>query len=253
MALADHRKSATSRHPGLLIFDSKVTTQAHLAELNDRGIQFLTLRAGSPQLTNQLHSLPAAAWTPLPISRAGEKTRRVRVHEDPATRPSRYPGTRRQLAVAGRGHEEPTRIITNDDSRPSKAVIEAYARRMNIEPRLAEAIRSFRLDARAGALPLNVDLHVVLSVLARTVCSALRRRLPGYAIATPDTLQGGFLSIGGPILNHGSEIVARLDRRTCSPVLRRADLPSAVVPRWGGRPLPLEFAQPPLTGGRSPL
>jgi hypothetical protein len=28
----------------------------------------------------------------------------------------------------------------------------------------------------------------VLSVLAHTVCAALRRRLPGYATATPDTL-----------------------------------------------------------------
>lgn len=59
---------------------------------------------------------------------------------------------------------------------------------MNIEQRLAEAIRSFSLDALAGAVPLNVDLDVVLSVLAHTVCAALRRRLPGYHTATPDTV-----------------------------------------------------------------
>lgn len=242
MAFADHWRSVTGHDPGLLIFDSKVTTQAHLAELNDRGIQFLTLRARSPKLTAQLHALPAAAWTPLTIARAGGKTRRVRVHEDPAARLSRYPGTLRQLAVAGLGHEEPTILITNDDNRPTKGVIEAYARRMNIEQRLAEAIRSFHLDPLAGAVPLNVDLDVVLSVLAHTVCSALRRRLPGYATATPDTLQRRFLSTGGLILNHGSEIVVRLDRRTYSPVLRQADLPSVVVPWWGGRRLRFEFA-----------
>lgn len=59
---------------------------------------------------------------------------------------------------------------------------------MNIEQRLAEAIRSFSLDALAVAVPLNVDLDVVLSVLAHTVCAALRRRLPGYHTATPDTV-----------------------------------------------------------------
>jgi hypothetical protein len=59
---------------------------------------------------------------------------------------------------------------------------------MNIEQRLAEAIRSFGLDALADAVPLNVDLDVVLSVLAHTVCAALRQRIPGYATATPDTL-----------------------------------------------------------------
>jgi hypothetical protein len=56
---------------------------------------------------------------------------------------------------------------------------------MNIEQRLAEAIQSFGLDALARAVPLNVDLDVVLSVLAHTVCAALRRSLPGYATATP--------------------------------------------------------------------
>lgn len=93
----------------------------------------------------------------------------------------------------------------------------------------------------AGAVPLNVDLDVVLSVLAYTVCAALRRRLPGYATATPDTLQRRFLSTGGTILNHSDEIVVRLDRRTYSPVLRQADLPTLEVPGWGNRRLRYEY------------
>ncbi|MHB8331807.1 MAG: hypothetical protein ACYDEA_06375 [Candidatus Dormibacteria bacterium] len=242
LAFADHWQRVTGHDPALLIFDSKVTTQAQLAELTGRGIRFITLRARSPKLTAKLHALPAAAWTPLTIARAGSNTRRVRVYEDPLTKLSAYPGTLRQLAVAGLGHDEPTLLITNDHDLPTRAVIEAYARRMNIEQRLAEAIRSFHLDALAGAVPLNVDLDVVLSVLAHTVCAALRRRLPGYATATPDTLQRRFLSTGGVILNHGSEIVIRLDRRTYSPVLRQADLPSVLVPWWGGRRLRYEFA-----------
>ena len=112
---------------------------------------------------------------------------------------------------------------------------------MNIEQRLAEAIRSFGLDALAGAVPLNVDLDVVLSVLAHTICAALRRRIPGYATATPDTLQRRFLSTGGTILNNNNEIVVRLDRRTYSPVLRQADLPSVEVPWWGQRRLRYEY------------
>lgn len=58
----------------------------------------------------------------------------------------------RQLAVAGLGHDGPTVLITNDPDTPTKKVIEAYARRMNIEQRFAEAIRAFSLDALAGAL-----------------------------------------------------------------------------------------------------
>lgn len=242
LAFADHWKVTTGHEPGLLIFDSKVTTQAQLAELDDRGIGFLTLRARTPKLTAALHTLPASDWTPLTVARAGGKTRRVQVHEDPAARLSAYPGTVRQLAITGLGHDEPTILITNDTQRTATALIQRYAQRMNIEQRLAEAIRSFGLDALAGAVPLNVDPDVVLSVLAHTLCAALRRRLPGYATATPDTLQRRFLHTGGQILNHDNEIVVRLDRRTYSPVLRQADLPTVTVPWWGHRQLRYEFA-----------
>ena len=43
--------------------DSKVTTQAQLGELDERGIGFITLRARTPKLTAHLHALPASAWT----------------------------------------------------------------------------------------------------------------------------------------------------------------------------------------------
>ena len=173
------------------------------------------------------------------IARAGAKTRRVRVIDDPAAKLSTYPGTLRQLAVAGLGHDEPTILITNDLTSPTRKVIESYARRMNIEQRLAEAIRSFGLDALAGAVPLNVNLDVVLSVLAHTVCAALRRRLPGYNTGQPRHLQRRFLSTGGEILNHNNEIVVRLDRRTYSPVLRQADLPHHRSPLVGRTPTAL--------------
>lgn len=86
----------------------------------------------------------------------------------------------------------------------------------------------------SSAVALNVDLDVVLSVLAGATCAALRRRLPGYAVATPDTLQRRFLSTGGLLIKSDDAITVRLDRRTYSPVLRQADLPDVEVPWWGG-------------------
>jgi len=243
LAFADHWKTVTGHHPDLLVMDSKVTTQTQLGELTDRGIGFITLRARTPKLTATLHALPASAWTTMTVARAGGGTRKVQVIDDPAAKLSSYPGTLRQLAVAGLGHDEPTILITNRDQLPARHVIETYSRRMNIEQRLAEAIRSFGLDSLAGAVPLNVDLDVVLSVLAHTVCAALRRRLPGYATATPDTLQRRFLSTSGHILNRRNETVVRLDRRTYSPVLRQADLPETITIPWlAGRTLRYEYA-----------
>ena len=95
----------------------------------------------------------------------------------------------RQLVITGLGRDAATVIITNDRTSTAKQIIERYARRMNIEQRLAESIRSFHTDALAGSVPLNVDLDVALTVLAGAVCAALRRRLTGYHHATPDTLQ----------------------------------------------------------------
>ena len=241
LAFADHWHRVTGHDPKLLIMDSKVTTQTQLGQLTDRGITFITLRARTPKFTAALHALPASAWTAMTIARAGAKTRRVRVIDTPAAKLTKYPGTLRQLAVAGLGHDEPTILITNDLTSPAKKIIERYARRMNIEQRLAESIRSFGLDALAGAVPLNVDLDVTLTLLAHTLCAALRRRLPGYATTTPDTLQRRFLSTTGEILNRGNEIIVRLDRRTYSPVLRQADLPTTEVPWWGGRRLSYEY------------
>jgi hypothetical protein len=243
IAFADHWHQVTGHDPALLIFDSKLTTQAVLAELDDRGIGFITLRARHPGVTQALAGLPASAWASMTLGRAGNKTRRVKVHDDPAAPLSASPRPIRQLAVTGLGHDQPTLLITNQPALPARQVIQSYAKRMNIEQRLAEAIQSFGLDALAGAVPLNVDLDVVLSVLAHTLCAALRRRLPGYPSATPDTLQRRFLNTGGIILNRGPEIIVRLNRRTYSPILRQATLPETItVPWWGGRTLRYQYA-----------
>ena len=241
LAFADHWHHVTGHDPKLLIMDSKVTTQTQLGELTDRAITFITLRARTPKLTAHLHALPPNAWTPMTIARAGGKTRRVRVIDNPAAKLSSYPGTLRQLAVAGLGHDEPTILVTNDPASPAKAIIERYARRMNIEQRLAESIRSFSLDALAGAVPLNIDLDVTLTVLAHTICAAMRRRLPGYATTTPDILQRRFLQTSGEILNQGDHITVRLNRRAYSPVLRQANLPTVTVPWWNNRQLNYQF------------
>ncbi|MDT2008600.1 hypothetical protein FXW78_38260 [Rhodococcus opacus] len=176
------------------------------------------------------------------MDRAGGRTRRVRMIEDPAAKLSTYPGTLRQLAVAGLGHDEPTILITNQHSMPAKQVIETYSRRMNIEQRLAEAIRSFHLDSLTGAVPLNIDLDVVLTVLAHTLCAALRRRIPATKPPPPTPCNAGSCPPAGTSSGHGNQFVVRLDRRTYSPVLRQATLPEISVPWLGGRTVRYEFA-----------
>ncbi|MBA3413522.1 MAG: hypothetical protein H0T09_07500 [Actinobacteria bacterium] len=112
---------------------------------------------------------------------------------------------------------------------------------MLIEQRLAEAIRSFHLDALSSAVALNVDLDTTLTVWAAAAYDALRRRLPGYASTSPDTIWRRFVSTPGSITLGPHEVVARLRSRTYSPVMRSANLPVIEVPWWGGRPLRFDF------------
>src|SRR6266511_1911484 len=240
LTFARHWQQATGKLPELLVFDSKVTTGAGLFELHQAGIRFLTLRARSPKLVAALDALPATAWTRVTLDRTGPY-RHPHVHEA-QVKVRGCPVWLRQLAVRGLRHEAPTLILTtNPTAKPAK-LIDRYAKRMIIEQRLAEQIRSFHLDALSSAVALNVDLDTTLTVWAQAAYDALRRRLPGYTTATPDTIWRRFVSTSGQLTLGPTQVVVRIAERTSSPVLRSADLPEIEVPWWGGRRLRFEIA-----------
>jgi len=242
LSFCDHWKAVSGADPRMLVMDQKLTTQQVLGELDARGVKFLTLRMRSPALVRYINGLTPADFKTLTLDRPGRFSR-PNVHESTAVHLTSYPGTVRQLIVTGQGRDAPTVIITNDRDLKPKALIERYARRMTIEQRLAEIIRAFCTDALSSTVNLNVDLDVMLAVLAQALLAALRARLPGYHSATPDTLQRRFLETPGTIINDGDTITVRLQRRAYAPVLRQADLPPATtVPWWGNRTLRYEFS-----------
>ncbi len=240
IAFCDHWKQASGQDPHMLIMDQRVTTQPVLAELDQRGIKFLTLRMRSPALQRDISALKPTDYKTITLDRPG-RYNRPRVHES-TTRLSNYPTTLRQFIVTGLGRDTPTIIITNDTHSTARQLITRYARRMTIEQRLAEIIRAFHADALSSTVNLNVDLDIMLCVLAQALIAALRARLPGYADVTPDTLQRRFLETPGQIITTADTITVRLDRRAYSPVLRQADLPDTPVPWLAGRILRYEFA-----------
>jgi len=192
IAFCDHWKAVSGNDPAMLIMDQKVTTQDILGELDERGVKFATLRMRSKSLIKHLNRLAPRDFTTITFDPPGPHNR-PKVHEDPAVRLTSYPGTVRQLVVTGLGHDQPTVIITNDNQIKTRALVQQYARRMTIEQRLAEIIRAFCADALSSTVNLNVDLDVMLAVLASALTAAPRSRLPGYAAATPGTIQRRFL------------------------------------------------------------
>jgi transposase-like protein len=239
----DHWKAVSGSDPAMLVMDQKVTNQKILGELDARGIKFLTLRMRSAALIRHINSLTPKDYKTVALDRPGPHNK-PRVHEDMAVKLTSYPGTVRQLIVTGLGRDQPTVVITNEQQATLRNLISQYARRMTIEQRLAEIIRSFCADALSSTVNLNVDLDIMLCVLAQALLAAFRTRLgPGYATTTPDTLQRRFLDSPGTITVTSDQVTVRIDRRAYSPVLRQASLPpDTTIPWWHGRRLHFEFS-----------
>jgi hypothetical protein len=237
ITFCDQWKAATGKDPRMLVMDQKVTTGKVLGALDSRGVKFITLRVRQKPLLEQIAAVPKDQWKTIALDRA--RHNRPKIWEDPAARLTGYPGTVRQIAVTGLGHDQPTVIVTNDRASTARQTVDTYAHRMGIEQRLAEIIRAFGADALSSTVNLNVDLDLALCVWAHAATAHLADRLPGYARKAPDTLQRRFLETPGEITQdqHG-HVTVRLDRRAYQPTLRQADLPQDVpVPWWGGRTL----------------
>jgi transposase len=233
-------QQASGQQPGLLVFDSQLTTHAELAELDQRGIGFITLRRRGGKLIETLAALPADAWQPLRLERPG-KHRDVTVAETEVTIERRL---FRQLAVKGLGRDQPTLLLSNQQQRTPKQLIERYARRWAIENQLAAQIRAFHIDALASQVPLAVDLDTTLSVICDSIYRSFARRLDnGYRTATPDTIFRHFIAAPGELCFSPNSVEVALRPRAHTPVLLDAAYQDRTieVPWWDGRKLSYSF------------
>jgi transposase len=112
IAFADYWQQATGSDPGLLVFDSQLTTCKILDELTSRGIRWLTLRQRGKAEIGRLASLPASEWKTATITRTG-RYRRPRLHDD-MIKLTDVSTKVRQIAITNIGRDEPTLLITSD-------------------------------------------------------------------------------------------------------------------------------------------
>ena len=80
IAFADYWQNVAGTDPGLLVFDSKLTTYKVLSELTERGIRWLTLRERGPKLMAELAALPDSEWKTVRIERSG-RYRAPEIHD----------------------------------------------------------------------------------------------------------------------------------------------------------------------------
>ena len=228
--------------PTLLVFDQKLTTHEHLAELDEMGVGFITLRQRSPKLIEALHALPASAWTKTRLDRSG-KHKTASYHEDAVTLAGR---SFRQLAVHGLGREQATLILTNQRQLTPKQLIERYGQRWGIENQLAEQIRAFHLDSLCSQVPLSVDFDVALTILADTIYRRFARALhSSYRKQTPDTLRHQLINGIGELRFSDHHVEVALRRRTHTPALLDPATRTSASKSLGGTDAPSATASPP--------
>src|SRR5487761_708658 len=241
IAFADYWQQLAGTDPGLLVFDSKLTTYKILDELTARGIRWLTLRERGPKLIADLEALPDSDWTKVRVDRRG-RYRQPEIHDE-LIRIKGIDAPVRQLAVRNIGREHPTMLITNALDLTTKHLFARYAERMTIEISIDAYIQGFHLNALSSGLPLNVDIDATLTVIAGNLYRLLARKLTRYENATPDKLWRHFLDATGSIHTTDTTITVDLNIRTYHPVLIAAGLADTPTPiPWlDGRELRFRF------------
>jgi len=241
IAFADYWHRVSGADPGLLVFDSRLTTYPVLDELSSRGIRWLTLRQRGKAVLADLAALPDSAWKTTRIDRAG-RYRTPQMHEEVIAIKG-LANRVRQIAIRNIGRDEPTLLIANDLTSPARDLFARYAERMLIENELDAYISGFHLDALSSGLALNVDLDTTLTVIAGNVYRLFAGGLSRYESATPDRLYRHFVDATGTLRVDPDHVTVDLGVKTYTPVLLAAgyrDL-EVPIPWWEGRTLRFSF------------
>jgi hypothetical protein len=217
-------KQRTGHYPEELIFDSRLTTYAHLNDLNRLGIHFITLRRRSPRLLRETAAVPASAWQRIQLTGVARLYKTPRIRDQQVTLPG-YEGPMRQLTILDLGHEAPTLLLSNQLQRSPARLIGRYAQRMLIENQIEDGIDFFHLDALSSAVALKVNCDLLLTLMASSLYRLLAGRIGhGYETAKARHLFRDFIDATAAVTLTREEIQVRFQRRAHNPLLIAAGI-----------------------------
>jgi len=230
--------------PHHLVFDSRLTTYAHLARLDEMHIHFITLRRRSPRILKEIALLPRSAWRVVELDVPTRKYRFPRLYEQKVHLAGRQ---FRQLYIKDLGHDEPTVLLTNQQQTSAKKLITRYAQRMLIENALSDAVRFFHMDALSSAVGLKIDFDMTLLVIASGLYRLLARRMRGYSEAQARHIFRDLIDMPADVKITDRNIEVSFHRRSHLPIILASGLieESVPVPWWNDLPVRLTSYQGP--------
>lgn len=229
-------KKQHGKLPRELVFDSKLTTYASLARLDEMGVQFITLRRRDASLLDQIAALPRSAWRTIELDNVTRRFRTPRVYETSVTLAG---CALRQLFVQDLGHEEPTILLTNQSAVTAKRLITRYAQRMLIENSISDSVRFFHCDALSSSVGMKVDFDMALLVIASGLYRILARRMRGYADAQARRVFRDLIDMPASIATTPAEVRVHFHRRAHLPIVLASGLldTRTTVPWWNNATL----------------
>jgi hypothetical protein len=244
MRFVEFWRRRTGRLPEELIFDSKLTTYAHLGQLDQMGIRFITLRRRSQQMLNDVRVRPRGAWKRIELEGVSRQYKTPRILDQIVTlRDCEKP--MRQIIIDELGHEEPTFLITNQRRRSPVPLITRYAQRMLIENNIQDGVDFFHMDALSSAVALKVNCDLQLTLMASSLYRLLATQIGnGYERAKSRHLFQDFVDASAQITLTPDQVLVRFQKRAHNPLLLAAgfDKIDAPIPWLGGKRLRLSLA-----------
>jgi hypothetical protein len=234
----------TGSPPEELVFDSRLTTYPYLDRLNQRHIQFITLRRRTRTMLARIWSRPASAWQRITLPALTRKFRTPKVLDE-RIQVKGYAGDLRQVTVIDLGHEDPTVLLTNNFKIRCPALVTRYAQRMLVENGIADAVQFFHIDALSSLVGLRIDLDLQITLMASSLYRLLADKVGGlYRNAEAKTIFHQLLDVTAEVSVEQERVSVTLHKRSHNPFLvasRLADQPTP-MPWFGDKPLFIRFA-----------
>jgi hypothetical protein len=230
LRFVEYWRQRTGKLPEELVFDSRLTTYANLARLDELGIAFITLRRRPPDLLEQVRALPASAWRRIELDGLARAYRTPRIVDEKITLEG-YAGPIRQITVTDLGHEEPTLVLTNQLQRSAAKLIGRYAQRMLIENGIADGVDFFHMDALSSAVAMKVSCDLQLTLMASSLYRLLGEKIGnGYATAKSRHIFRDFINAVAQVSITERDVEVRFQKRAHNPLLLAAGFAQTAVP-----------------------
>ena len=214
----DFYKDAGGEELKYLVFDSKFTTYQNLANLDDAGIKFLTIRRRGKNIVERINAIPDSEKRKVRVP-AGDGQKRLLTVLDEVVFLKDYGDNMRSFSISGSGKVKPALIITNDFDLSVEEVVRKYARRWIVEKTISEQIEFFHLNKISSSMVIKVDFDLTITILTHNLYRIFASDLEGYSSCTPQTLYQKFIHNSGNVKITDHQIIVQMKKKRHLPTL----------------------------------